>query len=432
MRFDLLIKGGHVLDAGSGHDGPMDVAVERNRIAAVDQNIPRESAFQVIDASGQYVSPGLVDIHTHVFRGVSALGINADCLGSRTGVTTWIDAGTAGGYTLPGFREFIVERSRVRIFSFLNISGIGLVGPDYELARLEWCNLRLFNLMAQANRDLVLGVKVRMGMPQFAVLGIEPLARARQAADECALPLMVHIAWSPPPIEDVLVHLRPGDIITHCYTGLGMKIIDEENRLRDDVRQALDSGVILDIGHGSGSFSFNTAEALLAEGVPPHVISSDAHQHSIQGPMFDLPTCMSKLLHVGMPLADVFAAVTSRPARLLGLAPEIGTLRPGAFADVAVFAVDKGEFPLYDFSLDVRRVREVIRNTVTVLGGRVLQPMAPEPPAPWTRLTDAQRAFHGLRQPDAAEHHSRHVNRPQDFDEPTPAERDAKPLPREA
>ncbi len=431
MRFDLLIKGGHVLDAATGRDGVMDVAVRRNRIAAVEPDIPAAAAFQVVDATGRYVSAGLIDMHAHVYRGVSALGIDADSLGSRTGVTTWIDAGTVGGYTFPGFREYVVDRARVRIRAFLNISGTGIVAPDYELARLEWCNERVFTLTANGNRDLVLGVKVRMGIPQFAVLGIEPLIRARAVADACSLPLMVHVAWPPPTLEDVLAHLRPGDIITHCCTGLGMKLIDGDGRVRDDVKRLVDAGVILDVAHGSGSFSFATAEAMLREGMAPHVISTDAHQHSVRGPMFDLPTCMSKLWHVGMPLAEVFAAATLRPAEVLGLADEVGSLRPGAFADIALFTVDEGQFPLYDFSHDARHVQKLLRNTLTIVEGRPMPPLPPEAPSPWFELTEAQSAYHRLRLDRFCEPHYRHLNRPEHFGEPTPVERSAEPLARE-
>jgi dihydroorotase len=431
MRFDLLIKGGHVLDAAAGRDGRMDVAIVRDRIAAVAPSIPAEAAFRVIDATGQYVSPGLVDMHAHVFHRFTAIGIDAENHGSRSGVTTWIDAGSVGGYTLPGFREFVVDRSRVRIRAFLNISATGLVAHDYELAHLEYCNTRVFEIMANSNRDLVLGVKVRMGIPQYDVLGIEPLVRARAMADACALPLMVHIAWSPPALEDVLPHLRPGDIITHCFTGLGMTLIDGDGRLRDEAKRVIDAGVVLDVGHGSGSYSFATAEAMLAEGYPPHVISTDSHQHSVQGPMFDLPTCMSKMWHLGMPLVDVFAAATIRPAEVVGLAPEVGTLKDGAVADVALFAVDEGEFPLFDFSHDVRHANRLLRNTATIVSGRELSPAPPALPAPWFDINEAQRAYHQARQGAPRVSHADYLDRPDHFGEPTPAERDATPLDRE-
>lgn len=389
--FDLLIKGGEVVDPAAGYSGPLDVAIKRNRIAAVDRDIPAEAAFRVIDAIDQLVTPGLIDLHSHVYHSCTYWGVDADVVGSRTGVTTWLDVGSAGAMNLIGFREFIVKPSTVRIYALLNISSIGLTGSNYELANLNYCDTDLFKRMTDLNRDLVLGVKVRMGTPTVGEHGIEPLKRARRAADECELPLMVHIAERPPEAEEVLALMRPGDILTHCFTGLSMKIVDDEGRLFDFAKRAWDAGVIMDIGHGAGSFSFRTAEALLAAGRRPDVISTDIHQQSINGPMFDLPTCLSKFLAMGMPLPEVIRAATTRPAEVLGLAGEIGTLRPGALADIALFRLERGRFPFYDISGAMREGRELLRNTLTIVGGRLLAALPPDPPAPWIDLTDFQR-----------------------------------------
>src|SRR5205085_11540255 len=178
--------------------------------------------------------------------------------------------------------------------------------------------------------------------------GLEPLRLARRAAEECELPLMLHIAFGPPEIDDVLALMRPGDILTHCFSGLTMKIVDDAGRLRDFAKRAWDSGVVMDIGHGTGSFSYETAEALMSAGRRPDVISTDLHQLSVKGPAFDLPTCMSKFLHLGMPLRDVVAACTSRPAELLAIDREVGSPRVGPYADVAVFRLLAGTVPLYD------------------------------------------------------------------------------------
>jgi dihydroorotase len=383
MRFDLLIKGGHVVDPVNGHDGPLDVAVRRARIAAVDREIPAESAVEVIDASGLYVTPGLVDMHAHVFKGIGYWGVDADSVGSRTGVTTWLDVGSAGAMTLQGLREYVVEPARVRIYALINISYLGLVGPDYELVYLDFCDVDICERVANLNRDLVLGVKVRMGASTVGPNGLEPMKRAREAADRLELPLMVHIAFAPPPVDDVLELMRPGDILTHCFTGFTMKIVDDEGRLRESARRARERGVIMDIGHGAGSLSFQTAETLLEAGFKPDVISTDIHQLSINGPMYDLPTCLSKFLALGLSLGEVVTAATSRPAEILGLDTEVGALTPGACADVALFALDRGTFRFYDIDMAVREGKERLRPVLTIVNGRALPARPPDPPAPW-------------------------------------------------
>jgi dihydroorotase len=395
-HFDLLIRGGEVVDPGGGREGRLDVAVTGGRIAAVEHDIPEGSASSVIDAAGQYVMPGLIDLHTHVFRKVTYWGVDPDPVASRSGVTTWNDAGSAGAITLPGLQEFIVERARVRITAFLNISNIGLVGENHECANLAYLDVDLFRRLVDRNRDLVRGVKVRMGTPTVGENGLEPLHRARRAAEECDLPLMVHIAFGPPEVDEVLALMRPGDILTHCFTGLPMKIVDERGQLRDCAKRAWDAGVIMDIGHGTGSFSFRTAESLMAAGRHPDVISTDLHQLSVNGPAYDLPTCMSKLLLLGMPLRDVVRAVTVRPAEILGIARDAGTLRPGSRADIALFRLYRGRFPLYDIAGTMREADALLASTQTIVGGSPLETLPLESPAPWVEdpiWPEAQRPF---------------------------------------
>ena len=372
MQFDLLIKGGDVVDPGGGNNGRLDVAVKRNRIAAVDVDIPTESAPRVIDASGQFVTPGLVDLHTHVYHGVGYYGIHADTVAARSGVTTWLDVGSSGAYNFPGFREFIVTPSQARIYVLLNISSIGLTAGGGELANLDYCDIDLCCKLINLNRDITLGVKARIDQNQTRGTGIVPLTYAREAADRCGLPLMVHVGNGPPQIVDVLKYMKPNDILTHCFTGGNMRIIDDAGKLRDEAKQAWDSGVVMDIGHGAGSFSFETAEALMSVGYKPDVISSDIHQVSIHGPMFDMPTCLSKFMSLGMSFAEVIQASTARPAQVMGLQDEVGTLRPGALADVALFRIESGDFTFYDVRMNPRESKQLVRNTLTIVNGREL------------------------------------------------------------
>lgn len=387
MRFDLLIKGGEIVDPATGTFGPRDVAVRRDRVTAVERDIPAESAFRVIDATGLLVTPGLIDLHAHVWHGVGYYGIDADPIGALSGVTSWVDAGSAGAFTLEGLRRYIIERSQLRIAAFLNISCIGLVAWDYELTQIELADVALFEMVANRHRDILCGVKVRMGVTTVGANGIEPVRRAVEAAERCDMPVMVHIAQPPPGIEEFLPLLRAGDIITHCFTGLPMKLFDGDGRLLEAARRAIDLGVILDIGHGAGSFAFRTAEAALAAGIRPHVISTDMHQISAAGPMFDLPTCLSKFLALGLDVRDVIAMATDAPARILRY-EDRGTLRVGALADIALFRLHQGIFPLYDNTGAMRTGRQLLRNVETIVGGRVLERRPPTPRAIWVEQWD--------------------------------------------
>ncbi len=418
MHFDILIKGGEVIDLEAGYSGRMDVAVNRNRIVTVESEIPAKSAFRVIDATGQYVTPGLIDMHAHLYKGVTYWGIDANAIGSQTGVTTWADAGSAGAITFPGFREYVISPSKVKIYAFINIAYIGLVGQDYELANSEYCNVEILKRVVNLNRDLVVGIKLRAGRSGGAK-DLEPYHRARRAADELELPIMVHLSTAPPDIKTVLSFLRSGDIVTHCFTGQNMQLVDEKGEILDVAKKAWDKGVIADLGHGAGSFSFDVAEAFVNKGFWPHVISSDLHWLSIFGPnlmdplkgsafgdlstssearslivqvkgdgkpVFSLLTCIDKMLYLGMPLSKVIRATTSRPAEILGLKGEVGTLKPGAIADIATFVIDKGNFDLRDIHGNVRHGRERIRNIMTMIDGRVFEPIETQAPSPWIQL----------------------------------------------
>lgn len=390
MQFDLVIKGGHLVDPGAGRVGRYDVAVKRNRIAAVDADIPAEAAVRVIDASGQYVTPGLIDLHTHVYHNVTFWGIQADPVAARTGVTTWLDVGSAGAFNFMGFREFVAKPAASRLYALLNISSIGLTASTGELANLNYCDVDLACKLTNLNRDMILGIKVRIDRNTTAGTGIEPLRRGREAAERVGMPMMVHIGYGPPTVEEVLTFLRPGDILTHCFTGGDMRIIDTEGKLLTDAKRAWDAGVIMDIGHGAGSFSFETAEKLINAGYKPDVISSDIHQISVNGPLFDMPTCLSKFLALGMSFEEVIKASTVRAAEVLGLQGEIGTLKVGHYADIALFKIEEGRFPLFDVHMNERAGSQLIRNTLTIVNGRELPHVPDGPMAPWMELSANQ------------------------------------------
>ena len=260
---DTLIVGGEVVDPGAGLQGALDVAIRDGRIVEVAPNLDRSAARDVIDASGAIVTPGLVDLHTHVYWGATYWGIEADPVAARTGVTTWLDVGSSGSYSWPGFRRFIAEPSRTRIFALLNLSSIGLIAPTWEFTNLDYCDLDLAQTIVDANRDLILGIKARIDKNTTRGVGIRALELGRDLADRVGLPLMTHIGYGPPSIDEVSPLLRPGDILTHCFTGGDMRIVDDAGVPNPAVLDLHDRGLILDIGHGAGSFSYQTAEAML-------------------------------------------------------------------------------------------------------------------------------------------------------------------------
>lgn len=407
MQFDLLIKEGTVIDPGAGYNGRMDIGIRRGRIAAVDEKIPAESAPEVIDASDQLVVPGLIDMHAHLYDKATYFGIDPDIFGSQSGVTTWVDAGSSGAMNLQGFRDSIIDVSRTRVFAFVNISGIGLTAQNFEVTNPEYCNVSILKKAIDAHRDITVGIKIRMGTSGGAT-DLIPLERARRAADELGLPIMLHISVAPPAIKTTLEYLKPGDILTHSLTGHSMKVIDDRGTILPEAKKALDEGLLMDLGHGAGSFSFNTAEALAGQNIWPDFVSTDLHTMSIHGanliqhpadqehddaapieyqvkgdgrPVFDLLNCMDKMLCVGMPFEEIIRAATSRPAQYLGLKGEIGTLKPGACADITGLKIEETKHELVDVHGEKRMGSEKVCNTFTLLGGKPF-PKLPLPPLP--------------------------------------------------
>lgn len=382
MKYDLLIKGGRVIDPATGVRGPLDIAIKDGRIVDRGNSIPSDSAGECIDATNQLVTPGLVDLHTHIYHGVTYWGIDPNPVAARTGVTAWLDAGSAGALSINGFAKFIVPAAVPRVKALINISSIGAAGPDFELENLTLCDPVLLERLAGLHSDIVVGVKVRMGASTVGSNGVEPLRRARQAADLIGGILMMHISSGPPPLADCLPFLRAGDVLTHCFTGRNMRITDEQGRLQGAAQRAWDDGVLMDLGHGSGGFSFDVAEPLISSGHAPNVISTDIHQLSVGGPMYDLPTCMSKCMAIGMTLEDVVAAATINPAKAMKFEQEIGSLAVGRRADIAIFRLAPGPVRYYDVDMDSRIGRERLIPERTIVSGRTLTP-GPLTPEPW-------------------------------------------------
>jgi dihydroorotase len=354
--YDLLIRGGRVLDPKSHVDGVRDVAVAGGRIAAVAAAIPADRARQVVDAAGRLVVPGLVDIHTHVFWGTDKdaylsdgpSALPPDGFTLRTCVTTAVDAGGAGWRSFPRFKERVVDRSKTRVLAWLNVVGSGMRGGPVE-QDLGDMDARLTALRIREFPEIV-GVKVA----HYSGPGWEPVDRAVEAGRLAGVPVMVDFGEHVPelPLKDLLlIHLRPGDVFTHAYAHVEgrIPIVGEDGRLRPYVQEARRRGVLFDVGHGAGSFVFEQAVPALEQGFAPDSISSDLHADSMNGGMKDLPNVMSKLIALGLGVEDVVLRATWNPARTIRRS-ELGHLGVGAAADIAVLAVREGRFGFVDVS----------------------------------------------------------------------------------
>jgi dihydroorotase len=376
MTADLVLRGGRVIDPSQGIDRVTDVAFADGRVAAVGDGLDGHS---VRDVAGRIVTPGLIDLHTHVYWGGTSLGIDAEDFARKSGVTTCVDTGSAGPGNFAGFRRHVIEPSAIRILAYLHVSFAGIYAFSNRVMVGESHDIRLMAArdaveVAEANKDIVIGIKVRIGRVASGPSGIAPLDVALQVADETGLPLMVHIDEPPPSYEAVVERLRPGDVLTHCYRPFPNAPVDGKGRVKSAVLAARERGVIFDIGHGKGSFSWKTARAMMAAEFPPDTISSDVHALCINGPAYDLVTTMSKFLCLGMELGDIVAASTVNPARALQR-PELGSLRPGSAGDATLLSLQDGAFPLEDVLGQVVTGQQRIVAEGVVAGGRWWHPV---------------------------------------------------------
>ena len=349
--YDLVILGGRVIDPGQGLDGPYDVAFRDGKVAEVAPSIEPARAAATITADGALVVPGLIDLHTHVYWGATSLSVRPEPVARRSGATTLVDAGSAGAGNFLGFREFVIERSPIRILPYLNISFAGIFAFSKSVMMGETSDVRLLDArecleIARQHRDLIVGIKVRVGRNTSEAYGVFPLELAVEVAEELALPVMAHIDFPPPRRRDMLDRLRPGYVLTHCFRPFpNAPVVCGE--VRKEMLEARERGVLFDLGHGMGGFSFASTRPMLEAGFLPDVISSDVHTLCEHGPAFDLLHTMSKLHCLGMSLPEVIRAATVRPAEALRR-PDLGTLAPGAAGDAAVLDVVEGSFDYVD------------------------------------------------------------------------------------
>lgn len=354
QTYDLLLKGGHVIDPKNQLDAVMDVAIKDNLIAQVAANIPANQAEKVVDVTGLYVTPGLLDIHSHNFYGTEQnaylsnglFAVPPDAFSFRSGVTTIVDVGGAGWRNFLQFKEQTIDISKTRVLSFLNIVGSGMKGGAIE-QNINDMDPKMTALVVQQHDEIV-GIKVaHYSGPEW-----EPVDRAVQAGEMAGVPVMVDFGGNMPPlsIESLFMeHLRPGDIFTHTFAHVTGRetIVNERGEVKPFVLKAQERGIIFDVGHGGGSFLFRQAVPALKSGFRPNTISTDLHTGSMNGGMKDITNVMSKFLNMGMTMPEMIMSTTWKSAQVINR-PDLGHMDVGAVADVAVFNLREGEFGFID------------------------------------------------------------------------------------
>ena len=379
-KFDLVLRGGEVLDPSQALRARRDIGIRFGRIEAIEAEIPAARAVQSIDASGRLVLPGLIDLHAHVFPYGSAIGLPADESVALTGVTTVVSAGDAGANNIAALARHVAAQTRTRMYAFVHIANMGLAAfPVPELYNIDFAQVQACAKAIAENPDFVLGAKVRMSENVIAKHGIEPLRRAIQACEMSGRPakVMAHIGGveTPALMSQILDTLRPGDILTHAYSGApnlagAFTNIVQDGKLLPAALAAKQRGVVFDVGHGGGSFDFTVLEAATEQGCPPDVISSDLHAVSGNTPgMPFLPWVMSKFLAKGVPLERVVAMATEVPARVIGRDPKLGTLQLGAPADISIVELAEGPVEFVDTRGNRRSGTQVLKPVQTVTAG---------------------------------------------------------------
>ena len=386
--YALVIKGGHVIDPRNSIDRPMDIAIRGDSIARIAENIDPKSALQVIDAKGLYVTPGLIDLHTHVFTGTELdrwysngpLAISPDGFTFRNGVTTIVDAGCSGWRNFPTFKKQTIDLSKTRVLALLNIVGEGMRGGPYE-QDLHDMDPKMTAMVAMQYRNHVVGVK----LAHYNGADWTPTDRAVEAGKLASIPVMIDFGGSNPPMplaELFLKHLRPGDIYTHCFAQLGGRetIVDvATGKVKPFVWEAQKKGIRFDVGYGGISFAFSQALPALKDKFFPTSISTDIHTGSMNAAMKDMLNVMSKFLAMGMPLSEVIRASTWSPAQSIKR-EELGHLSTGAVADIAILNLREGNFRLkepsyfgyFDYTGSKLEGKQKLECELTIRGGKIV------------------------------------------------------------
>ncbi|MCF6232244.1 MAG: amidohydrolase/deacetylase family metallohydrolase [Rhodobacteraceae bacterium] len=370
MAYDLVLKGGRVMDPSQQIDKTSDVGFAGGKVVAIGEGL---TGTDERDVSGLIVTPGLIDLHTHVYWGGTSLGVDADAYARQSAVTTCVDTGSAGPGNFPGFKAHVIERVQTRVLVYLHISFAGIYAFSPKIMIGESEDMRLMAArealdMARENPETIIGIKVRVGKHASGPNGINPLNIALDVAQAADLPLMCHIDEPPPTYAAVVDRLRQGDVLTHCFRPFPNAPMHGNGQVRGAVIRARARGVLFDVAHGMGSFSWDTARAMMAAGFKPDTISSDVHAMCINGPAWDLLRTMTKFLALGMPLSEIIACTTHRPAAAIRR-PDLGSFAPGSVGDASVLMLEPGDIALEDVQGNIIHHQERLSAKGMVIGG---------------------------------------------------------------
>jgi len=384
---NFLLKGGRLLDPANGKDGLFDIHVKNGVIEAIAENLSSNGA-SIIDIKGLVVTPGLIDVHLHLMKGLGAFGVDPDTFGVGSGITTVVDAGSAGHTLLNVFRNYVTDNAKTRVLNYINLSTLGgVTGPGYSiLADPRLIDEEKIASAVEAHRDIIVGIKIMATGGALGTQGLKPLARARKLGDQLKIPLLIHIgeSWSkgsePVAVNDVLKYLRPGDIITHMFTAHPGGLLDGNGKLWPQVCEAKRSGVLMDVGHGLHNLNFDVARKVLDQGLQPDGVSTDGHRGNRAGPVYDLPTTMAKLMALGFSLQQVVEMATVNAARLLGRSHEMGTLRIGVTAQISVLRLEDREWTAVDSQKGIIPAKQALTPVYAVRGDKIYEPLPVQRP----------------------------------------------------
>ncbi len=384
---NFILKGGRLIDSASGLDEQQDIHVRDGRVTEIGADLRADGAT-VVDVKGLVVTPGLIDVHLHLMNGLGAFGVDPDIFGVGSGVTMVVDAGSAGHSLLTVFRNYITRNAKTRVLNYVNLSTLGgVTGPGYSiLADPRLIDEDKIEKAVETNRNIIVGIKIMATGGALGAEGLKPLARARRLGDNLKIPLLVHIgeSWNkdtaPVHVGDVLKYLRAGDIVTHMFTAHPGGLLDPNGKLWPQVRDAKESGVLMDVGHGLHNLNFDVARKVLDQELFPDGVSTDGHRGNRAGPVYDLPTTMAKLMALGFSLNQVVEMATVNAAKLLGRTAELGFIRVGRPADISVLRLEGREWKAVDSQKGTIQARQALVPVYAIRSETVYEPLPVERP----------------------------------------------------